>query len=102
MNVTASKKPSFGGWIGASCPPASDVTLGGWKFGFVWFAHAAVGSPASWPRMMLGNRPLAMNGVTVAFMFDRLFHETPAPICVGPLVTCAMVEGSASVKPWRR
>ena len=33
MNVTGSKKPSFGGRIGASWPPASDAK-GGWRFGF--------------------------------------------------------------------
>src|SRR5688572_32106094 len=60
MNVTASKKPSFGGWMGASWPPASDAN-GGWMFGFTMLAlQAAADRPAGWLRMIFGNRLVLM------------------------------------------
>ena len=63
MNVTGSKKPSFGGRIGASWPPASDAS-GGRRFGFTLLPlHAAAERPPFGPTTTFGKRPLAMNGV---------------------------------------
>src|SRR5688572_30524163 len=98
MKVTASKKPSAGGRIGAIWPPASVAIPLGWKFGLAWFEQAAVETPGSTLVRTLGKRPLfayvatlACRAVPAAPPVTPMFHTTPAPICVVPLSTCPVV-----------
>src|SRR5688572_1969062 len=99
MNVTASKKPSIGGWMGAIWPPASVAIDEGWKFGASWFEHAVVDTPGSTLVRTFGKRPLVMNGVTLECIGVAMFHATPAPICDVPLFTWAVVDVSLIWKP---
>src|SRR5688500_20162203 len=85
MNVTTSKKPSFGGCAGASWPPASDATDGGWKSGAPWFEQAAVDNPGSTFALTFGKRPLLTYAATLEWSAVPEFQPTPDPRCVAPL-----------------